>query len=210
MSQNLEDVSSWSFIQILNNPSTYHHQLDYKEDDNDVYIHHSTQLSSLVMSTKSLEMCTESLGNETGCYFNESMEERDISHGVQRSKCREFKKRIKRTVNFPPPLTSISGNARVRIRSHREGGHLVLRAVSIHACSSYFKAERANGTLTLSWRSDGTNSKVARIAEVGNGEEANSCRKLTSEIGIPRRCKEKSGSRIKGISSWGQFWVAIS
>uniref|UniRef100_A0A0V0GMQ5 Putative ovule protein n=1 Tax=Solanum chacoense TaxID=4108 RepID=A0A0V0GMQ5_SOLCH len=55
------------------------------------------------MSTKSLEMCTESLGNETGCYFNESMEERDISHGVQRSKCREFKERIKRTVNFPTP-----------------------------------------------------------------------------------------------------------
>lgn len=200
MSQNLEDVNSWSFIQILNNPSTYHHQIDYKKDDNDVYIHPSTKLSSLVMSTKSLEMCTESLGNETGCYFNESMEERDIARSVQRSKCREFKKRIKRTMNFPPPLTSISGSERVRIRSHREGGRLVLRAVSINACNSYFKAERANGTLTLSWR----NNKVELM-----DEEANSCRKLTSEIGIPRRCKEKSGSRIKGISSWGQFWVAI-
>lgn len=209
MSQILEDVNSWSFIQLLNKPSSYHYQPDYKEDDH-VYIHPSTKLSSLVMNTRSLEMCTESLGNETGCYFNENMDERDIFRGVQRSKCREFKKRIKRTVNFPPPLTSISGNERIRVRSHREGGRLVLRAVSIHACSSYFKAERANGTLMLSWRNDGTNNNVAKIVEVENGEETNSWRKLTSEIGIPRRCIEKSGSRIKGISSWGQFWVAIS
>lgn len=179
MSQILEDVNSWSFIQILNNPSTYH----------DVYIPPSTKASSLIMSTSSLEMCTESLGNETGCYFNENMDERDISCGVQRSMCRAFTKRIKRTLNFPPPLTSISGNEKVRLRSHREGGRLVLRAVSTRACNSYFKAERANGTLMLSLRNDDTSNKV------GNGEETNSCKK-SSQIGIPRRCKELKGFQI--------------
>ncbi|MCD7463489.1 hypothetical protein HAX54_050727 [Datura stramonium] len=197
------DVSSWSFIQILNKPSSHHYRLEYKEDD--VYIHPSTtKPSSPVMSTRSLEMCTESLGSETGCCFIESMDEMDISRGVQRSKCREFKKRIiKRTMDFPPPLTSISGRERIQVRSHREGGRLVLRAVSILAYDSYFQAERATGTLRLSWK---------QIGEVENGEEqmANSCRKLTSEIGVPRRCKEKSGSRFKEISNWGQFWVAIS
>ncbi|XP_059295713.1 protein FANTASTIC FOUR 3-like [Lycium ferocissimum] len=220
---------NWSFTQILNNPTSYNYQPDNKE--NAIYIHPSTKLSSSVMSTRSLDMCTEILGSESGSFLSESMDERDSSRGVQRSKCREFKKRIKKTVDFPPPLTSISGMERVRVKSHREGSRLVLRAVSISACSSYFQAERANGTLRLSWLKKGLTSlkndstsyvedKVEQITEVENVEEAgdgywkeaNSCPKLRSEIGVPRprRCTEKSRSRSKGISNWGQFWVAIS
>ncbi|KAK4363602.1 hypothetical protein RND71_018843 [Anisodus tanguticus] len=153
------------------------------------------------MSMRSLEMFTEILGSESGSHFSESMDDRDISREFQRSKCREFKKRIKRTTTFPPPLTSISGTERVRVKSHREGSRLVLRAVSISACSSYFKAERVIGTLRLSWRNDGTScvEDEREVEQIAEGEYPRT-----------RRCKEKSGSRSKGISNWGQIWVAIS
>ncbi|XP_016503794.2 protein FANTASTIC FOUR 3 [Nicotiana tabacum] len=219
-----EDVSNWSFMQMLNNSSSY--QKNRSDTKEEVYIHLSTKLSSSsIMNTGSLEMCTEILGSETGSnYISESnMDEffSDISRGVQRSKGREFKKRIKRTVTFPPPLTSISGMDRVQVRSYREGERLVLRAARISTCSSYFQAGRANGTLKLSWLKDGNNNEmeVEQDAEVQNGEEAEA-KFIDHENGddywpkngrrrLAKRCKE-SGSTSKGILNWGQLWVVIS
>ncbi|KAM3376620.1 protein FANTASTIC FOUR 3 [Capsicum galapagoense] len=189
MSQILDNVSSLSFIQILKTPSSYHYQPSTK-------LH-----SSVIMSATSLEMCTETLGSETGCYYNDDMDETNFSCGIQRSECHAFMQSVKRKVDFPPPLTSISGMERVRVRSYRGGGRLVLRAVSVsNAYNSYFKAERASGTLRLSWRYD---SKM-EVEQNCEEQMANGCRKLT------RRCKEKCGSTSKGISNYCQFWVAIS
>ncbi|OIT34079.1 PREDICTED: protein FANTASTIC FOUR 1-like [Nicotiana attenuata] len=224
-----ENVSNWSFMQILNNSHSY--QKNRADTEEEIYVHPSTKQSSSsssssssIMNTRSLEMCTEILGSETGNnYISESnMDEffSDISRGVQRSKCREFKKRIKRIVTFPPPLTSINGMDKVQVRSSREGGHLVLRAVSISTCSPYFHAER--GTLRLSWLIDSNNNEmeVEQDAEVQNGEEAEAeaeaeAKVIEHENGddywpkngrrrLAKRCKE-SGSRNKGIQNWGQF-----
>ncbi|MCE0481807.1 hypothetical protein HAX54_039879 [Datura stramonium] len=143
--QNQDDnVGGWSFIQALANPCPYTRKGDAEDE---VYVHPLAKLHCS-LNTKSLEMCTESLGSETGSDISENIEELTNFHGVQRSKCREFAKKFNRAeASFPPPLTSMSG---IQIRPHREGGRLVLKAVTSTCCNSNFRAERANGRLRLS------------------------------------------------------------
>ncbi|OIT19242.1 PREDICTED: protein FANTASTIC FOUR 3-like [Nicotiana attenuata] len=213
----------WSFIHELENPCQYPKKGD--AEDEVVYVHPMVKSSSL--NTKSLEMCTESLGSETGSDISESMEElspflSEKETNFQRSKSREFTKKFNRASSFPPPLTSMSGNEGVQVRPHREGGRLVLKAVTINSCNSYFQAERADGRLRLS---------ILRHEECSIGEEHENSdendeeneeeddeicgRKLGShDIGVGEyarasRCKA-SESRNKGIPSWEPFWVAIS
>lgn len=199
-----DNVGGWSFIQALANPCQYSRKGDPEDE---VYVH-----SLVKLNTKSLKMCTESLGSETGSdisgnidEFSSFLSERetDSFHGVQRSKCREFAKKINKAASFPPPLTSMSGNEGVQIRPHREGGRLVLKAMSI----TNFQAERANGRLKLSLLICKHEEEDEIIQEDELNEE-NGCRKLEYSS-RSTRCKA-SGSRNKGISSWEPFWVAIS
>lgn len=193
-----DNVGGWSFIQALANPCQYSRKGDPEDE---VYVH-----SLVKLNTKSLKMCTESLGSETGSEnideFSSFLSERetDSFHGVQRSKCREFEKKINKAASFPPPLTSLSGNEGIQIRPHREGGRLVLKAMSI----TNFQAERANGRLKLSLLIH----DECKHEEEDELNEENDCRKLEYSS-RPTRCKA-SGSRNKGISSWEPFWVAIS
>ncbi|KAF2325179.1 hypothetical protein GH714_024907 [Hevea brasiliensis] len=110
-----------------------------------------------MLSEKSLEMCTESLGSETGSDGGESSDEMallslsNVNHESlrEKSKFRETKRMMSRSTSFPPPLTSISGSTTVQVRPHREGGRLVLKAVSVSSCQAYFRAERIDGRLKL-------------------------------------------------------------
>ncbi|KAK9068997.1 hypothetical protein SSX86_013114 [Deinandra increscens subsp. villosa] len=151
---------NWSFLKVLENPSTDSKNLisDSKNlDKNDaVYVHPTVRHS---LSTKSLEMCTESLGSETGSEVSESgdelcaisIEERERLREIQKSKCRNFDRKIRR-FDFPPPLTSISGSdGGVKVRHHREDGRLVIKAVSFSNCGTNFQAERTDGRLKLSF-----------------------------------------------------------
>ncbi|KAL6505128.1 hypothetical protein OROGR_024945 [Orobanche gracilis] len=123
-----------------------------------VYVHPLVKRSSSSLSTKSLEMCTESLGCETGDNIVSDYD--DFScHAFLEKQCfsknkpaknRESAKKFKKTNNFPPPLTSISGNEGVQVRTHREGGRLVIKAFSFPYGGNYFQAERENGRLKLS------------------------------------------------------------
>ncbi|XP_055830616.1 protein FANTASTIC FOUR 2 [Solanum dulcamara] len=192
-SEEVDDIGGWSFIQDVSNP---------KKDNNEVYVHPLVKRSSNTLSIKSLEMCTESLGSETGSDISESMKEHTFetenSHLARRSKC----KKHNRITNFPPPLTSIG----VQVRQYRQGGRLILKATPISSC---FKAERLNGRLRLSlWNnSEAPDDEYDNVDESDHGN-----RKLLSENGYirPRKCKE-NGGRIKGIpSTWEPFWVAIS
>ncbi|KAK1428279.1 hypothetical protein QVD17_17110 [Tagetes erecta] len=138
-----------SFLQVLDNPSK---NLDQNDE---VYIHPMVKRSKSALSTKSLEMCTESLGSETGSEISDefcviSMAERERLRSIQKSKCRSFDRKVRRN-EFPPPLTSISGShGSVNVRHHREGGRLVIKAVSVSNCGTNFQAERTNGRLKLS------------------------------------------------------------
>lgn len=133
------------------------------------YVFPSVKRSASSLSDKSLEICTESLGSETGtdCFsvygamegLRDGGEERE---GMQRSEVEEVKGEdpfadlhVVKYKNspvrpFPPPLPSIAGSdgASLRMHSHRENGRLVLEAVSV-APRNYFHAQRQDGRLVL-------------------------------------------------------------
>ncbi|XP_022759725.1 protein FANTASTIC FOUR 1-like [Durio zibethinus] len=149
------DMGGWSFLQSLANAK------DSTERDK-IYVHPLVKRSASTLSEKSLAMCTESLGSETGSEVSESSD--DISLlSLQNVVCNPSKPReilvtrkISRSSSFPPPLTSISGSNGVQVKSHRQGGRLVLQAVTIPPCQSYFRAERSEGRLRLSLLKDAT------------------------------------------------------
>ncbi|KAG5603351.1 hypothetical protein H5410_034721 [Solanum commersonii] len=173
----------WSLIQ--------HDLCNPKKDDNYekqvVYVHPLVKRWSNTLSIKSLEMCTESLGSETGSDISETIESENYSRPSKCGKKHTTNKTLL-VAHFPPPLTSINNG--LQLRSHREGDRLILKATTITAPKSCFKAERLDGRLRLSFWN--------------NVDE----RKLLGENGYirPRKCK----SRIKGISTWEPFWVSIS
>ncbi|KAL3647886.1 hypothetical protein CASFOL_008854 [Castilleja foliolosa] len=120
-----------------------------------VYVHPLVKRSSSSLSLKSLEMCTESLGSETGNDMISNIDEFYHQHALEKQSCnrknQESPKKIKKAINFPPPLTSISGNEGVQVKTHREDGRLVIKAFSFSCCRNYFQAERENGRLKLSF-----------------------------------------------------------
>ncbi|CAK9323459.1 unnamed protein product [Citrullus colocynthis] len=138
-----ENGEGWSFLESLSN--------GHQEDK--VYVHHS----STKLSNKSLEMCTESLGSESGSDMGENdislltLEADDSCPIVSRySTLLTQKKAIRKDTTYPPPLTSISGSTSIRVESYRENGRLVLKAmVCSTSPSSYFQAERSHGRLKL-------------------------------------------------------------
>ncbi|KAF2314881.1 hypothetical protein GH714_037039 [Hevea brasiliensis] len=122
------DKGGWSFLQSLDintAPSTR----ETTEEDK-IYIPPNFKPSSSMLSEKSLEMCTENLGSETGNDGGESSDEMallslsNINHESPRekSKFRGSRRIMSRSASFPPPLTSIRGSTSVQVRSHREAG----------------------------------------------------------------------------------------
>lgn len=121
----------------------------------DTYLHPALKPSSHRLSPKSLELCTENLGNETGSDIIESGIELLSSHS---SECGEAevmspgiirekqKRKAREGRSFPPPLTTITGSESIRVRPHREGGRLVLQLIKV---PSSFQAERSPGRLRL-------------------------------------------------------------
>ncbi|KAL2510664.1 Protein FANTASTIC FOUR 1 [Abeliophyllum distichum] len=142
------ELGGWNSIQSLSNSNNSDH----------VYVHPLDKRSSSAMSTKSLEMCTESLGSETGSNINGDMDEftsllsmeRQNPSEIRRLKTREISKKISKNNSFPPPLTSISGSNGVQVSTHREGGRLVIKAVNSSSSIILFQTERKNGRLRLS------------------------------------------------------------
>lgn len=142
----------WSSIQDLSSANSHKESL---------YVHPDQVKQSLVrLSPKSLELCTENLGNETGSDMIES----DIEFLSSSSECgepetnsgmREEKKKTREARNFPPPLTTIRGSESIRVKPHREGGRLVLQVtkVKVPCC---FQAERSPGRLRLCFWTDDT------------------------------------------------------
>ncbi|KAE8647326.1 hypothetical protein Csa_003510 [Cucumis sativus] len=123
-SKNDENIKMWSFLQPLSS--------GHQEED-EMYITHSfTRLSK-----KSLEMCTESLGSESGSNMGENdislstlISDEDFRSNVRRnSTLSSHRKAIRKYTTYPPPLTSISGSTNVRVESYRKDGRLVLRAM---------------------------------------------------------------------------------
>lgn len=204
----LESIKSskeggWNFIQALTDPSYNTKETDQNEK---VYVHPLVKLSASALSSKSLEMCTESLGCETGSdissdefssfswetqkmqqlpsdeYSSQSEQLYDLSSSLSinknRSTYRKFTKLNSAKGGFPPPLTSISGSNGVQVRHHREGGRLIINAVVVSSCRTYFEADRTNGRLRLSLRTECsadcdcmTNKKDEEVHDTGYEEQ---------------------------------------
>ena len=148
---------TWSFLQSLSNIS----HCNNKAEAESVYVHPKVKCSSSVLSAKSLEMCTESLGCETGSNASESSDDMSLfplengtsfmSNNTMQVNTSHVPKRLNRGSKFPPPLTSITDLGGLHVRPHREGGRLILEAVTTTSFQPYFHfhAERSDGRLRL-------------------------------------------------------------
>ncbi|GMI69364.1 hypothetical protein HRI_000605700 [Hibiscus trionum] len=187
------DFGGWSFVQSLSSRKGSTGQTE-------IYVHPLAKSYACNLSGKSLDMCTESLGSETGSDSSDDIlflsseaagcdipkrRENSVTRGM--SCCSSFPppltsisgsavsynpmntRRMSRGGSFPPPLTSISGSNGVRVTSHREGGRLVLQAVSDPTCHTYMHAERSEGRLRLCLLKEGT--PTTPISDYQDGEE---------------------------------------
>ncbi|KAK4440549.1 protein FAF-like, chloroplastic [Sesamum alatum] len=126
------------------------------------YVHPLVKRSASSLSEKSLEICTESLGSETGsdCFSSYTLSDGDEERVVREEDCSKelnpfpgshvakYKKSPARS--FPPPLPSIAGGdgASLHMQAHRENGRLVVEAVSVPPRNN-FHAQRRDGRLVL-------------------------------------------------------------
>ncbi|KAJ8558023.1 hypothetical protein K7X08_004789 [Anisodus acutangulus] len=164
---NITNEKCWSSLRSLSTNS--------KEKENS-YVHPLSKQphSSSRLSEKSLALCTENLGSETGT--DQIIERSIFSLSSHESKTEQSPSLIRKndtrvespssnynkviTYNtescrkFPPPLTTLRGSNSLQVRPHREGGRLVIKAIEAPRVHTYFQAERSNGRLRLRFMTD--------------------------------------------------------
>ncbi|MED6195088.1 hypothetical protein PIB30_034739 [Stylosanthes scabra] len=154
--ENKKNIGSWSFLEAISQGTTN------KKEREAIYVHPQQKRSSMVLSPKSLELCTENLGNESG---TDSIDEEMISSSAsvggnletgeqQQRQVRQYsaanKNKKAKTANFPPPLTTMRGSESVRVRPHRQDGRLLIQLTRVPPTPSCFQAQRSHGRLRLS------------------------------------------------------------
>ncbi|PSS03112.1 Protein FAF-like [Actinidia chinensis var. chinensis] len=173
--------------------------LSKKADEDDstklqpLYVHPLVKRSKSALSEKSLEICTESLGSETGSdgfssyapsETGDSEEDKEVqaqqpqlqpeskySFGKEELRIVKYnypKKLLPRS--FPPPIPSLAryDGSSLHMHSHRENGRLVLEAMSIPS-QNYFHAQRKDGRLVLTF-ANSTPSEEPNPEEMGDQE----------------------------------------
>lgn len=106
-----------------------------------------------MLSEKSLEMCTESLGSETGTHVGEYY----VSPATVHNKVTKPRtKKLNRDQSFPPPLKS----AGLQVIGRREGGRLVLEAVTVAEWKNVFYVERSEGRIKVEMMRDSEETSV--------------------------------------------------
>lgn len=134
------------------------------------YIHPLAKRSAASLSEKSLDICTESLGSETGSNgfssypssetgdgeedkeeLTEEAERMVLSNTVLISRKRQLQQ-LTPSRSFPRPLPSLSrqNGASLHVQSRRDNGRLVLEAVSVKE-EKNFRARREGGRLVLTF-----------------------------------------------------------
>ncbi|KAF5744923.1 protein FAF-like chloroplastic [Tripterygium wilfordii] len=135
------------------------------------YVHPLVKRSLSSLSEKSLELCTESLGSETGSDgFSsyppsetsgvEDEEHEVVSQQAEQLVSRGFDQEYPPVLKYkkspprslPPPITSLSNHdgSSLHMRSRRDNGRLVLEAVSVPSQNN-FHAQRQDGRLVLTF-----------------------------------------------------------
>ncbi|KAG9153541.1 hypothetical protein Leryth_008495 [Lithospermum erythrorhizon] len=138
------------------------------------YVHPLLRKSTSNLSLKSLEICTESLGSETGSEgfsSHSNAQTRDEKEYEKQEKnepkilsSEDFQvakynynpshKKVPQNKSFPPPLPSLSsrndGCNSLHMQPHRTNGRLVLEAVSVPQ-QNYLQIDRQEGRLLLTF-----------------------------------------------------------
>ncbi|KAM3374303.1 protein FAF-like, chloroplastic [Capsicum galapagoense] len=140
------------------------------------YVHPLLKKSSSSLTEKSLEICTESLGSETGSeislssYPPSDTEEDKDDHPQKQQQQQEKqelsfqsfeefpvvkfnhnKKMSSPPKSFPPPISSLSAEDNkpsVHMQSRRQNGRLIVEAVSVPP-QNHFRSRRVDGRLVL-------------------------------------------------------------
>lgn len=134
------------------------------------YIHPLVKKSKSYLSEKSLEMCTESLGSETGSdwfsssYTSSSSEDTNSEDDGKMKTCyrddnpkliiNHSLKNKKKPSCLPPPLPSLTSQSQqLQMKSHRHNGRLFLFLQAVVSVPSHnnFIATRQNGRLILTF-----------------------------------------------------------
>ncbi|KAJ1297860.1 hypothetical protein BS78_01G410000 [Paspalum vaginatum] len=124
------------------------------------YVHPLVRRSSSLLTQKSLEICTESLGSETGSDgFSDadgagSDREREEEHVVVAPRAPPPPPPPPPSRAFPPPLPSLARrkveSTAMEMRQERQDGRLLVRVVPVPS-STLFRAQRRGGRLLLSF-----------------------------------------------------------
>ncbi|XP_010457322.1 PREDICTED: protein FANTASTIC FOUR 2-like [Camelina sativa] len=207
-----------------------------KEDK--AYVHPIEKRSVSKLNEKSLEMCTESLGTETGSESGDELsllaleatttprapspQPRRQEHEDTNLQAR--KSTMSRNNSFPPPIKFVEDSKYNRmVRWLGEDGRLVVQASRVPSPPRCFVAERGEGRLRLCLSSEGSllrhnpaeEKEQEEVTEEGVDEEENS-ENLEGKNGnkkfsrLSSRCKEENGREPKPMLTWKQqqFWVA--
>ncbi|CAL5211660.1 unnamed protein product [Lathyrus oleraceus] len=162
------------------------------------YIHPLAKRTKSSLSRKSLEICTESLGSETGSDGllssyppSNLMEDTGEQQHQTQNENEEDKKETEEVVleverfsyggvtannkkspprSFPPPLPSLSrqDGPSLQMRPHRDNGRLVLEAVSLPSLNN-FCVQRQDGRLVLTFANQ--DKEIGENEEIGEMEE---------------------------------------
>ncbi|KAE9620627.1 putative WD40/YVTN repeat-like-containing domain, The fantastic four family [Lupinus albus] len=160
------------------------------------YIHPLVKRTKSCLSEKSLEICTESLGSETGSdglvssYPSSETEEEKEEEHQQHEEVEEEEEKEKVVIeeepkynygggaatkkyspsrSFPPPLPSLGPS--LHMRTHRDNGRLVLEAVSVPT-NNNFCVQRQDGRLVLTFANqEETNDAAADEVSEENDDD---------------------------------------
>ncbi|KAL7112883.1 hypothetical protein ACP275_04G028900 [Erythranthe tilingii] len=191
----------------------------------------NSSASSSCLSLKSLEMCTESLGSETGSGIDLNIDELrylvhddddDVMEKQSNTAARIEKAKAKKGCgnNFPPPLSSIAGGDGVQVKTHREGGRLVIKAFSFSSSATCFRAEREDGRLRLSLLKDSNffeaeNEELEDERVNGDEPELCICEESDDDVDNDEEEEEEEDSnggywKVGGVNGGGDQWSTSS
>lgn len=120
------------------------------------YIHPLVKNSNNYLSAKSLEICTESLGSETGSDGFSSYTSYEDNNSNEDENLKEKADMVKKPRCYPPPLPSLFSHSQpLQMTPQRDNGRLslFLQVVSVPSHNNFF-TKRQNGRLVLSFNND--------------------------------------------------------
>ncbi|CAI8592817.1 unnamed protein product [Vicia faba] len=155
-----DQLDIWSSILNQNNKD------EASQSTTSPYVHPLVKKSKSYLSEKSLEICTESLGSETG---SDGFSSSYISTTYEDNNSENAEK-LKETVNmvvkkprcFPPPLSSLTTQTQqLQMKPHRDNGRffLFLQVVSVPSQNNFF-SKRQHGRLILTFANEQQQEEV--------------------------------------------------